>query len=29
MALAEALLVVPDDCSAARPGDVFDAVLLP
>ncbi len=29
MAMADALLVVPEDSSAARPGDVFDAVLLP
>jgi molybdopterin molybdotransferase len=29
MAVADALLVVPEQCTAALPGDVFDAVLLP
>jgi molybdopterin molybdotransferase len=29
MAMAEALMIVPESLSAAMPGDVFDAVLLP
>ncbi len=29
MAMAEALMIVPETVSAAMPGDVFDAVLLP
>lgn len=29
MAMADALLVVPEHCAAARPGESFDAVLLP
>ena len=29
MAMAEALMIVPENLSAAMPGDVFDAVLLP
>lgn len=29
MAAADALLIVPESCAAAMPGEVFDAVLLP